>query len=205
MVPTTLSLTSVILLARAPRLGRVKTRLAADVGDQRALEIYRRLGSGVVRQIAPVASITVWFDPPDALDEMRAWLGDCTYRPQPEGDLGVRLAHAFAEHFANNPGEPAVAVGTDAPGVDAGVIAEASRALRGAEVVIGPASDGGYYLIGRARFHGDLFVGIPWGTERVFETTAAASAAVGVDPVIMRELRDVDRAADLPVLDERSP
>ncbi len=205
MVPTTSSLTSVILLARAPRLGRVKTRLAADVGDQRALEIYRRLGSRVVNQIAPVASITVWFDPPDALDEMRAWLGDCTYRPQPEGDLGVRLAHAFVQHFANNPGEPAVAVGTDAPGVDAGVIVEASRALRGAEVVIGPASDGGYYLIGLARFYGDLFVGIPWGTERVFKTTAAASAAAGVDPMILPELRDVDRAADLCVLDGPSP
>lgn len=205
MVPTTSRLTSVILLARAPRLGRVKTRLAADVGDQRALEIYRRLGLRVVRQIAPVASITVWFEPPDALDEMRAWLGDCTYRPQPEGDLGTRLAHAFAEHFANNPGEPAVAVGTDAPGVDAGVIADASRALCGAEIVIGPASDGGYYLIGLTRFHGELFVGIPWGTERVFETTAAASAAVGVAPVILRELRDVDRVADLPVLDGGSP
>ncbi len=205
MVPTTSSLISVILLARAPRLGRVKTRLAADVGDQRALEIYRRLGSCVVRQIASVASITVWFDPPDALDEMHAWLGDCTYRPQPEGDLGVRLGQAFSAHFANNPGEPAVAVGTDAPGVDAGVIAQASCALRGAEVVIGPASDGGYYLIGLARFHGDLFEGIPWGTERVFEATAAASATVGVDPVILGELRDVDRVADLPVLDERSP
>ena len=205
MVPTTSSLTPVILLARAPRLGRVKTRLAADVGDQRALEIYRRLGSRVVRQIEPVASITVWFDPPDALDEMRAWLGDCIYRPQPEGDLGVRLAHAFAEHFASNPGEPAVAIGTDAPGVDAGVIAEASGALRGAEVVIGPASDGGYYLIGLARSHGDLFVGIPWGTQRVFEMTAAASAAVGLDPVILGELRDVDRVSDLPALDGRSP
>jgi rSAM/selenodomain-associated transferase 1 len=200
MVSASPRVNHVLFFARAPRYGRVKTRLAGDVGPQAALEVYRRLGFQVVRQIAPVSSITVWCEPADGIEETREWLGDLRYRGQPEGDLGARLAFAFDSHFTARPAEPAIAIGADAPGLDADVIARTGDALRTSDVVIGPASDGGYYLIGLARHLPELFEGIPWGTDHVFEATRAACRARGVVLVILPELRDVDRLDDLTAL-----
>jgi rSAM/selenodomain-associated transferase 1 len=190
----------VLLFARAPLHGKVKTRLAAEVGRRAALDIYRAMGSQVVRQIAPVSSITVWFEPADAAEEMRAWLGDLRYRPQPGGDLGARLAFAFESHFGQCPTEPAIAIGADAPDVDASVIVQAREALHTDDVVIGPADDGGYYLIGLARPLPELFEGISWGGGDVFDATSAACDALGIVPAILPELRDVDRLDDLKAL-----
>jgi rSAM/selenodomain-associated transferase 1 len=192
--------THVLLFARAPRAGQVKTRLAADIGSQAALEVYREIGARVVRQIAPQSTITVWYEPQDAADEMRAWLGDLRFRAQPDGDLGARLAGAFEAHFAACPGLPAMAIGADVPGVDAGVIADARAALDNSDVVIGPARDGGYYLIGLARPLPGLFQDIPWGTGEVFGATLAACRAHGVEPAILPERIDVDRVHDLTAL-----
>jgi hypothetical protein len=103
------------------------------------------------------------------------------------------------------PTEPAIAIGTDAPGVDADVILRASRALGSAEAVIGPASDGGYYLIGLTRHRPELFHDVPWGTGGVFAATTAGCAAIGVVPEILPELRDVDRVEDLTALGLQFP
>ncbi len=190
----------VLFFARAPRPGQVKTRLAADIGSDAALDIYRALGSRVVDQITSVSSIAVWYEPPDAEEEMRAWLGDLRFEAQPEGDLGARLTHAFAAHFAAHPGEPAIAVGADAPDVDAAAIETAGNALRSTEVVLGPANDGGYYLIGLARPLPELFEAMPWGTEEVLDATCAACDRMRITPALLPVLRDVDRLSDLKAL-----
>jgi rSAM/selenodomain-associated transferase 1 len=200
MVPTAQPVNHVLFFARAPRRGQVKTRLAADVGPEAALEIYRSIGSRVARQVEPVSSITVWYEPAEAGEEVREWLGDLRYQAQPAGDLGARMAYAFDTHFATCPSEPAIAIGADAPGVDADVIVRAGRALCTSDVVIGPASDGGYYLIGLARPLPELFAGISWGTAQVYEATRAACRSAGIVPVILPELRDVDRLDDLTAL-----
>ena len=192
---------AVSLFAKAPRPGSVKTRLAADIGADEAVRIYRQLGSRVVSQVGPVSSLTVWYDPPDAADEMRAWLGDLCYRPQVSGDLGERLAVAFDDHFAARPNEIAIAIGADAPEVDADVILGAAAALQSADVVIGPATDGGYYLIGLKRpllcLFGDE---IPWGTDRVFGATKRICDGHGIAFETLPVLRDVDRFEDLKAL-----
>ncbi len=194
-------MTHVLIFARAPIPGRVKTRLAAELGNEMATDVYRTLGSIVVRQVTPVAAVTVWYDPPEAADAVRSWLGqDVAYRPQPTGDLGARLAYAFAGHFAEHAEEPALAIGTDAPGVDADLIMKASGALRDAEVVIGPAHDGGYYLIGLKHHRPELFERIPWGTAGVLAATQRACAEAGITPNILPVLRDVDRVDDLVTL-----
>ncbi len=191
---------SVLLFARAPRAGGVKSRLAADVGETAALAAYRALGKRVVEQVAPVSSLTIWYDPPDALAEMRAWLGEYRFRAQPEGDLGARIAFGFQEHFARRPDRPVLAVGADAPGVDCDTILAAGHALADRDVVLGPARDGGYYLIGLSRPYPELFEGIPWGTSQVFELTRCRCLALGTPPVLLPELRDVDRLDDLTAL-----
>ncbi len=193
-------MTEVFLFAKAPRSGFVKTRLASEVGDDAAVRVYRTIGLRVVRQIAPVSNITVWYDPPDALSDMRSWLGDWAYREQPRGDLGTRLSHAFATHFARPDAGPVIAIGADAPGVDAGSISRAAELLRTVEVVVGPTEDGGYYLIGLAHPCPALFTEIPWGTEKVFETTKVACEAAGLSITTLPVLRDVDRAEDLVAL-----
>jgi hypothetical protein len=174
--------------------------LAAEIGPDAALDIYRVLGSRVVDQIAGVSSIAVWYEPADAEEEMRAWLGDLRFEAQPEGDLGARLIHAFAAHFAAHPGEPAIAVGADAPDVDAAAIETAGNALRSTEVVLGPANDGGYYLIGLARPLPELFEAMPWGTEEVLDASCAACDKMRITPALLPVLRDVDRLSDLKAL-----
>jgi rSAM/selenodomain-associated transferase 1 len=195
----------VLLFAKAPRPGFVKTRLAATLGPQAAAEVYRALGTQIVRQISPVSNITVWFDPPDALLEMRAWLGDHTYRPQPKGGLGERLVHAFAIHFTDASPGPALAIGADAPGVSATIICQASEALADTDVVLGPSRDGGYYLIGLKRPRPELFTAIPWGGGRVLQATLDACGSAGLRVATLPVLRDVDTVEDLTALGLRDP
>lgn len=190
-------MTAVMLFAKAPRAGSVKTRLAAEVGDARAVALYRAVGARVVGNVAATYPLTVWYDPPDAAAEMRAWLGPRpVYRAQVTGDLGARLAAAFAHHFSRGDA-PVIAIGADAPGVTAAVIHDALRSLRDADVVVGPAVDGGYYLIGLTRPAPELFQGIPWSTEGVLGTTRARCGDLGLRVTMLTLLRDLDTAEDL--------
>ncbi len=192
-------MTAVLLFAKAPRPGRVKTRLAREVGDAAAVEAYRRVGAGVAAAVAAEFDLTVWHDPPDAEREMRDWLGDHEYRAQRGGDLGERMSRAFAAHFDRGD-RPVLAIGADAPGVGPAVVREAVRVLQQADVVLGPALDGGYYLIGLNREACHLFEGVPWGTPRVLQVTVALCVARDLKIGQLAPLRDLDTAADLEAL-----
>lgn len=189
-------MTAVLLFAKAPRPGRVKTRLAAEVGDAAALTAYRAMGARVTHQVGDRYQVTVWYDPPDALWDMRGWLGDLAYEAQRGRDLGARLAHAFRTHFQRGDA-PVIAIGADAPAVNADVIGAAEHALRDADVVLGPALDGGYYLIGLARDMPDVFADVPWGSATVMEVTLERCRRLGRAVGCLPPLRDVDTLADL--------
>ncbi len=197
-------MTRVLLFAKAPRAGRVKTRLAREIGEARAVELYRAIGRSVATAVAEAYSLTVWFDPPDAEEEMRAWLGDHECRPQPDGDLGERMAFAFAEHFASGE-RPVIGIGADVPGISAPVIADAERLLEQADVVLGPALDGGYYLIGLPAPRDALFQRIPWGSSRVFRATEERCEALGMRAARLAPLRDIDTREDLDALGSLTP
>ncbi len=197
-------MTAVLLFAKAPRPGLVKTRLARDIGDLPALKVYRSLGARVAAAVGNVYRITVWYEPHDAEGEMRMWLGDWDYRAQGEGNLGERMRVAFSAHFACGD-RPVIVIGADTPGVDAAVIAEAEEALRSADAVFGPALDGGYYLIGLNRLFAKLFQGIPWGTATVLADTLERCQRVGVTVALLQPLRDVDTVTDLQALGLDSP
>ncbi|MFP3948984.1 MAG: TIGR04283 family arsenosugar biosynthesis glycosyltransferase, partial [Longimicrobiales bacterium] len=135
-----------LVFAKAPVEGRVKTRLARDVGHRRATRLYHAVGRRVVDQLrgGPYRTV-VCHDPPDAETEIRSWLGadGLEFRPQKGADLGARMAESFGWAFER--ARAVCIVGTDAPGVDRSVVEEAFASLEAADIAVGPAADGGYY------------------------------------------------------------
>jgi uncharacterized protein len=187
----------VIAMLKAPLVGAVKTRLAEEIGHEAAVGIYRCL---VVRQMAAVPAdwrVEVHFAPADAGAAMRAWLGSGhDYFPQREGDLGARVQAAIDGAFSR--GAPAVLViGGDCPELDTGLLREAAKCLCEKSLVLGPAEDGGYYLIGMQRAQPDLFSNMPWSTAAVFAETVRRARTLGLKLNELPRLYDVDTADDL--------
>lgn len=192
--------TAVLVFVRAPVAGRVKTRLAAAIGAEAALGVYRRLAEHAVAQALSLAetSVRVHFTPADAGDAVRGWLGaGPAYLPQSEGDLGERMRAAFEAAFAAGFGR-VVIIGSDLPDLSAGLLRRAVGMLGGNDVVLGPARDGGYYLLGMRRMIGSVFAGIAWSTDEVLARTVEKLRAEGIEPAMLEMLADVDEAGDLP-------
>jgi rSAM/selenodomain-associated transferase 2/rSAM/selenodomain-associated transferase 1 len=142
------------------------------------------------------AGVTVCFTGA-ARRECRAWLGaDFAYAAQPAGDLGVRLRHALRSAFRDD-ARRAVIFGADVPDLSARILRRSLDGLRDHDVVLGPAADGGYYLIGTKRDRPGLFAGLDWGTGRVCDQTRAAIARQGLSVLELPTLGDVDLPADL--------
>jgi rSAM/selenodomain-associated transferase 1 len=179
---------------KAPRMGTVKTRLASEIGARQALRLYRVM---VARTLASVGDAnleaTVWFTPPEAAAEVRFWLGaHWDLRPQSSGDLGARLS--AAEHAVPR-GRPWIAIGVDCPRLTSELLQQAVDVIERGSVVLGPATDGGYYLIGGTTPLPGLFTDVPWGTDRVLAETRARLQRAGARWHELPELRDVDTAA----------
>jgi glycosyltransferase A (GT-A) superfamily protein (DUF2064 family) len=136
---------AVAIFLKAPRLGKVKTRLAAEIGDRQALRLYRLIAARTLAAVRESGlDATIWYAPAGAGPELRYWLGEeWALRPQASGELGARLA---ASTQAVQTGRGWIAVGGDCPALNAAHIHEASVALERGEIVIGPTQEGGYYL-----------------------------------------------------------
>ena len=163
---------TILLFVRWPEPGRVKTRLAAALGAEAACKIYTRLAERAFAEgmRVPGAQLVVCGTgaTPDAFAR---WLvGASGYWNQPEGDLGERLAALFARAF-NSGSVGVLAIGSDAPTMDADAITTAVEALAYHDVSMLPAEDGGYVLIGLRRMAERLFAGMPWSTERLAQAT----------------------------------
>jgi rSAM/selenodomain-associated transferase 1 len=191
---------AILVFVRAPESGRVKTRLAAEIGDAAALRIYRRLAEHAMaeaRSLASDAALRIHYTPAAGGDAVATWLGDATYLPQEDADLGTRMRSAFAAAFAAGH-RRVVIIGSDLPDLSADALRRAFRLLESHPVVLGPAADGGYYLLGMREMISGVFDDVPWSTERVLDITLARLRASGCEPAMLETLRDVDRAADLP-------
>ena len=188
----------VIVFARVPELGQVKTRLAADLGADAALAIYRSLAEHTlaVARGVPECEIEVRYTPAEGADIIARWLGaDLLLRPQGGGDLGMRMHQAVTEAFQD--GIAAVAViGTDCPSLAMDVIERAFEYLENADVVLGPASDGGYYLIALSAPHSALFQDIPWSSPETLQRTLAVAHESGLRVALLEERSDVDTGED---------
>lgn len=187
------------LFTRAPGLGEVKRRLAADIGDDAALDAHCRLLRHAINQLADIDGVVteLWVAGPVTSVAGLAPPG-MTVRAQGEGDLGMRMSDALEDALARSP--RAAVVGSDCPGIDGSYVAEAFRALERSDVVLGPAEDGGYGLIGvtgtRAIPLRELFQRIPWGGDRVLEETLERARTCSLEVALLREIWDVDDAAD---------
>ena len=192
---------ALLVFAKAPHPGAVKTRLAATAGHDVAAEAYRRMGRMIAVQLADApAEMTVCFDPPDAEPEMRRWLDPLPrrYVPQGDGDLGERMSRMVSRALTGpNRASRVVVVGTDAPAVDADAVARALTALDSADAVLGPSNDGGYYLVGLKAPCPDLFRSIPWSTSGVLNATATRARDLGLEVTYLEAQTDMDTAADL--------
>lgn len=194
----------VILFARSPVEGRVKTRLARDVGEARALELYRWCGAAIAAQLRDDRwQCWVAHTPSDQRAETEEWLGPADrWIAQRDGDLGARLAGAVQDAFAEGDG-PVLLVGTDCPAVTAERVAEALRELTTHDAVLGPAYDGGYYLLGLRRPLA-VFDEVAWSTETVADETRARLRRERATWVELPTERDLDEAGDLVALAHRA-
>lgn len=189
---------SLLVFAKAPLPGKVKTRLARTMGDEKAAELYGRMGKAIVGAVrGGDFETSVVYSPVEALPAMRAWLGDSLkLMPQADGDLGQRMNTAITEALETS--RVVCLIGTDSPDMNAARVSEAFEALGETDVVLGPTKDGGYYLIALSEPHPELFEGIAWSTDRVLAETLAQARSAGLAVRVLETLADVDEFADVP-------
>jgi rSAM/selenodomain-associated transferase 1 len=185
-----------IIFLKAPRAGSVKTRLATTLGDHAALEAYRLLLATTLGAMQPLSSVELRFTPDDAAEEAARLLRPgWTAVAQGPGDLGERLARAFDDAYREGARRVAV-IGSDCPDLTAADITEAWETLDESDVVLGPATDGGYWLLASRRPCAFLFRGIPWSSSAVLAATRRRAESAGLEVTLLRELTDVDTEED---------
>lgn len=190
---------AVAILARAPVPGQAKTRLIPALGAEGAARLQSRLIRRAVTTAlaADVGPVALWCAGDPHHPEFDAFCGAVVLRPQPEGDLGARMAAAMR---ASPTAAGTLVIGTDCPGLSVDHLRRAAQVLSrmgGADAVVYPAEDGGYVLIGMRRALAAAFVGIDWGTRRVMAQTRERLAKLGQRWEEPETLWDVDRPADL--------
>ena len=189
---------TLVVFAKVPRPGRVKTRLAASIGDTAATSLYRVLGRQVLDDVRGGSyRIVAYIDPANELAEARDWLGEVgvDFRPQEGDGLGERLTRAFQRELGR--ARYVCAIGTDAPAVDSRLVDRAFSELSASDLVLGPALDGGYYLIGLTEYWPALFRGVPWSTAEVLAVTLARAQTLKLRTSTLPPLADIDTVEDL--------
>jgi rSAM/selenodomain-associated transferase 1 len=191
------------LFVKHPLPGRVKTRLATTVGEEPACQLYaafltdltERFRKLPVRRFlgyAPADADTAAYFHQIGKDDYHLW-------PQPETDLGERMFAFFADHL-RHPGDCAVLIGSDSPTLPESYVTTAFQLLEHAEVVLGPAADGGYYLVGMTHPANDIFQDIAWSEPTVLQRTTERISAMSLKLAILPVWYDVDALADLQLL-----
>ena len=184
------------IFVQAPRAGEVKTRLGRALGAEGAASAYRRLLSTVTDRLAGLRGVELRFTPDELGSELRPWSQrDWRLTAQGTGDLGERLHRCFVENF-NDGAERVAIIGSDCPEVQRGDVRDAWGLLREVDVVLGPATDGGYWLIGLRSPQPELFRAMAWSTEAVFAETQLRCQSLGLRVALLSERSDVDTEAD---------
>jgi rSAM/selenodomain-associated transferase 1 len=192
--------TCLLLFVKSPIKGQVKTRLAAEAGGDFVVELYKCFVEDMISLVENLGvQFKVCFCPANMKSTFSEWLGEqhC-YRAQTGNNLGERLRNAFGKAFKEGFSN-VVAIGSDSPDLPANYLTESFEVLDAHDAVIGPANDGGYYLIGFSKegFIPEVFDNISWSTDGVFEQTVSILKRHGPKMYLMPLWHDVDTIADL--------
>ncbi|MHB8880278.1 MAG: TIGR04282 family arsenosugar biosynthesis glycosyltransferase [Thermodesulfovibrionales bacterium] len=189
-------------MLKYPEPGRVKTRLARDIGAEQAALISRLTAEKVLRQTSPDDRADlryeryIFYDPPERGQDFISWLPDEEFILQRGRDVGERM-DAAVRHLIGLGAHKAVITGADIPGLSREIIAEAFELLDHSDVVLGPALDGGYYLIGMKTPMPELFHDIPWSSPDVLSETLKALGRLKRSYRLLTALSDLDTVEDL--------
>lgn len=193
---TELESTALILFVRNPEIGKVKTRLAKDIGDEKALQVYETLLNKTLEVSLPLRCPKfVYYD--EAINPDDLWNVAGYIKKLQEGtDLGERMFNAFKDLFYLG-FEKVIILGSDCFDLRTEIIEDGFRTLSDHKVVIGPASDGGYYLMGMNVLIPDLFFDKAWSTDQVMEQTVNELGRMSISYGLLPELNDIDNIEDL--------
>ena len=187
---------AVIIFVKNPELGKVKTRLSATIGNEKALEIYKELLAHTLMSVKEImADVFIYFS--DSIDENIFEFENNFFKKMQKGDnLGERMSNAFKEVF-DLWYDNVIIIGTDCPGLDLNLLENAFLQLDNVDVVIGPAEDGGYYLLGMKKHYAKLFENINWSSSSVLQTTLDNCNKNKLTHTLLSILSDVDEEKDL--------
>ncbi|MGD8702658.1 MAG: TIGR04282 family arsenosugar biosynthesis glycosyltransferase [Desulfosarcina sp.] len=200
-MPTPDSKNQLIIFGRYPRVGQVKTRLIPILGPAGAAALQKRLAErtmAAARRLADRTAVWVVFCyDGGSRQRIERWLGlkDIGYQPQAAGGLGRRMRHAMQTAFRRG-ARRVVLVGTDIPDLTDAILSQAFDRLKACDLVLGPSTDGGYWLVGLTRPI-DIFDSIPWSTSAVLEKTLALARRAGLQTELLDPLTDLDTPDDL--------
>lgn len=187
--------TCIIVFIKNPRLGYVKTRLAKDVGDEKALDIYLKLTEHTRSILSSISDVNRYVYYSDFIDERDDWSSDTFDKAlQSSGGLGDKMKTAFTEVLQSH--ERAIIIGSDCAQLSTQHIRSAIDKLEQNNVVIGPTFDGGYYLLGMDSNYSYLFEDMVWSTETVFCITKAKALDNGLKVDEIEKLSDIDYIED---------
>ncbi|MCI5122139.1 MAG: glycosyltransferase [Candidatus Electrothrix sp. AUS4] len=203
---------AIVLFTRYPQAGKVKTRLIRELGPEGAAMLHSRLTKQVINNLRPLLSndsiqLRVSYCG-GSKEEIQTWLGsDLPLGKQQGKDLGERMLHAFEQAWAQGT-KKVLLIGSDCPGINPAIIESGLEQLELHDLILGPAADGGYYLIGlparlkdRKQDYTALFQNITWGTEQVLQQTLKQAKGSNLSCALLPQLHDIDRPEDLVHLD----
>lgn len=197
----------VLFFVKHPASGRVKSRLAEQIGQDAATDLYKSFVADILSTLRTLSvNFKIVFYPPDAEKKIQQWLGQrYSYIRQIGKDLGQRMKNAFLKAFSDG-FNSVVIIGSDLPDLPADYLELGLKALETNGVVLGPSSDGGYYLIGFAKeaFLPDVFEGITWSSTDVFEQTLNILQKHEQRVYLLPQWHDVDTLMDLNSLIQRN-
>lgn len=186
-----------IVFVKNPEMGKVKTRLAKNIGEKKALKVYRKLLNLTQKAIEPLdCAKQIWYS--NHIVDHDLWAsGSYEKHLQQGSDLGTRMRHAFKHAFETNKVSKAMIIGSDCADLTSEIINRGFRTLETNNLVIGPSEDGGYYLLGMSSFHPKLFEDIAWSTSIVFEKTMERAQQLALETHLLPMLNDIDTKGDL--------
>ncbi len=191
---------ALIIFTKFPHPGKVKTRLAATIGHEKAIKFFKVCAENIfniAHGLNKSIETYLFYQSTKNLQAIKKWIGkEFTFLPQSGGDLGNKMTKAFEKVFEKGKSK-AIIVGTDIPDIDSNLLRDAFKALDSHDIVIGPSYDGGYYLLGMKKFIPGLFVNIEWSTDSVYNSTVKIINNLNYNYFELPRLHDVDTEMEL--------